>query len=59
MDRYFCCSCNIHVAALTFADSFFTKTYTFKFTDADRSQPVQNEVEIKVLKVGESPLPTE
>jgi hypothetical protein len=35
----------IFVAALTFADSFFTKTYTFKFTDADRSQPVQNEVE--------------
>lgn len=46
----------IFVAALTFADSFFTKTYTFKFTDADRSQPVQNEVEIKVLKAGESPL---
>jgi len=46
----------IFVAALTFADSFFTKTYTFKFTDADRSQPVQNEVEIKVLKEGESPL---
>ena len=46
----------IFVAALTFADSFFTKTYTFKFTDADRSQPVQNEVEIKVLKTGESPL---
>ncbi|AJW64404.1 hypothetical protein VO54_02952 [Elizabethkingia miricola] len=46
----------IFVAALTFADSFLTKTYTFKFTDADRSQPVQNEVEIKVLKEGESPL---
>ncbi|MHC6197832.1 hypothetical protein [Elizabethkingia miricola] len=46
----------IFVAALTFADSLFTKTYTFKFTDADRSQPVQNEVEIKVLKAGESPL---
>ncbi|AQW90871.1 hypothetical protein HZP84_15225 [Elizabethkingia anophelis] len=46
----------IFVAALTFADNFFTKTYTFKFVDADRSQPVQNEVEIKVLKEGESPL---
>ncbi|MEH7887722.1 hypothetical protein [Elizabethkingia meningoseptica] len=46
----------ILIAVLTFADSFFTKTYTFKFVDADRSQPVQNEVEIKVLKNGESPL---
>lgn len=57
MDWYFGCSGNF-VAALTFADNFFTKTYTFKFVDADRSQPVQNEVEIKSIKEGESPLLT-
>ncbi|NAW52056.1 hypothetical protein GNY06_11985 [Elizabethkingia argentiflava] len=46
----------IFLAILYFADSFFYRTYTFKFIDADRSQPVQNEVEVKVLKESESPL---
>lgn len=44
------------LALLIFYDRLFEKTYEFKFVDADRSQAVQNSVEIKVLKAGESPI---
>lgn len=44
------------VVVLLFADSLFSKTYTFHFMDEDRGRSVQNTVEIKVLKEGESPI---
>ena len=41
---------------LGFKDSIFGKTYTYCFTDADRSSGVRSEVDIKVIKENESPL---
>lgn len=46
----------VALGVLAFSDDLFIKTYKFHFVDADRSQPVQNSVEIKVYKEGESPL---
>jgi len=37
-------------------DTLFAKTYTFEFMDADRGWLVQSDVEVMVLKQGESPL---
>lgn len=44
------------VGYLGFGDAIFGKTYTYNFTDGDRNAPIQNTLEIKVLKENESPL---
>lgn len=46
----------IALGIIIFADQIFKKTYQFHFVDADRGQAIQNTVEIKVLKEGESPI---
>lgn len=44
------------VGILGFKDKIFDTTYTYCFKDADRNSPIQNELEIKVIKENESPL---
>ena len=43
-------------ALLGFKDYIFGKTYTYCFSDADRTSGVRSEIEIKVIKENESPL---
>lgn len=44
------------LAVLIFSDKIFSSTYEFQFVDADLGREVQNTVEIKILKEGESPI---
>lgn len=46
----------ILLGLLGFKDEIFQKTYTYRFTDADRNQGVQSDIEIKVIKENESPI---
>lgn len=46
----------ILLGLLGFKDEIFQKTYTYHFTDADRNQGVQSDIEIKVIKENESPI---
>lgn len=46
----------ILLGLLGFKDELFEKTYTYCFTDADRNQKVQSNIEIKVIKQNESPV---
>jgi len=46
----------ICAALLGFKDEIFGKTFTYCFTDADRSAGIQTHIEIKVYKENESPL---
>jgi len=46
----------ILIIFLSLYDAIFTRTYTFEFMDADRNWAVQSEIEIMVIKQGESPL---
>ncbi len=41
---------------LGFKDDIFGKTFTYCFTDADRTAGIRSEIEIKVFKENESPL---
>jgi hypothetical protein len=46
----------IIVGILGFGNAIFGKTYTYNFADADRNSPIQNTLEIKVIKENESPV---
>ncbi|MCC2589467.1 hypothetical protein [Chryseobacterium sp. MFBS3-17] len=41
---------------LGFGDQLFSTTFTYCFADADRNTPIQNTIEIKVIKENESPI---
>lgn len=46
----------IAVGLLGFKDELFSKKYTYSFVDADRNSKINTELQVKIMKKGESPI---